>query len=105
MSNAATQGRELLQGLPDRPWEVRDEDGDTITVGAGSYLRNPGSYFSIDLIVEYDVYSDTEEERERRYRIARFIAEAPTLIEELIAENEALKTQLGRPTPPPGAQF
>jgi hypothetical protein len=95
VTDVVEQARELLEGVTPGPWEASDDSRDEITVGAGSYLENPGSYNPGDLIVEYDVYSDEEAEREQRWRDARFIAGARQLIPDLVETIEQLRTQLG----------
>lgn len=95
MSDVVEQAKELLEGVTPGPWEASDEQGDEITVGAGSYLANPGIYNPTDLIVAYDVYSDEDREREQRWRDARFIAAARQLVPDLVAIVEQLRAQIG----------
>lgn len=94
MTDVVEQARELLEGVTPGPWEASDDHADEITVGAGSYLANPGSYNPTDLIVEYDVYSDDDRERDQRWRDALFIAAARQLVPDLVATIEQLRTQI-----------
>ena len=95
MTDVVERAEELLEGVTPGTWEASDDSRDEIIVGAGSYLENPGSHNPGDLIVEYDVYSDEEDEREQRWRDARFIAGARQLIPGLVETIEQLRTQLG----------
>lgn len=92
--DVVARANELLEGVTPGPWEACDDSRDEITVGAGSYLKNPGSYNPADVILEYDVYSDEDDEREQRWRDARFIAAARQLVPDLVATIEELRTQI-----------
>lgn len=85
----------MLDSITPGPWEFddhEDNDYDSITVGAGTYLSSPGCYTSTDLIHEVDTYSYELEEQGyiQATEDAKFIAAAPELVRKLTDELEKL---------------
>lgn len=99
MTDILDNARAALEGVTPGPWVLddhADEDYPTITVGSGSYLKDPGNYFTTDLVHEVDTYSDELDDLGYNQKLtdARFIAQARELVPELLAEVEALRSKV-----------
>ena len=85
------------------PWDVdEDEDAEEITLGAGTYLANPGCYTSTDVIAQHDLVDDPEDPPEdqhddnQRRNDLQFIAAARNFMPELFAciENQSVRLEV-----------
>ena len=96
MSDVVERAKSALDGITPGPWVVddhEDNDYDLLTVGAGTYLESPGHYTSTDLIYEVDTFSIELDSKDYAQIAtdAKFIAAAPELVRELVAEVEKVR--------------
>lgn len=90
------RAKAMLETITPGPWQVDNheaDDYDRMTVGAGTYLASPGQYTSTDLIHEVDTYGIELESKDYTQITADavFIATAPELVAELMAEVQRLR--------------
>ena len=94
---------ELEAAATPGPWAVdEDEDAEEITLGAGTYLANPGCYTSTDVIAQHDLVDDPDDPPEnqhddnQRRRDLEFIAAARNHMPELLAriENQHIRLEV-----------
>jgi hypothetical protein len=88
------RAEKALEGITPGPWVCSQDDcSEELTVGAGTFLVSPGRYLSSDCIHEVDVsgYDPDDKDYLRVAADAEFIAQARTLIPELIVENKRLQ--------------
>jgi hypothetical protein len=95
VTDAVERAKAALEGVTDGPWKIdrhEENDYDSVTVGAGTYLQSPGIYTSTDLIHKVDTYGIELDspDYERIVADAGFIAAARALVPELVAEIEWL---------------